>query len=176
MNARIMTVAGLAFLLVPAAGAQRKISGTENCHQPEIVSATNAGDMEGHILAVQKNTCTWTTGMEMEGAKAKDGSGVEFVEIWPTRASSDGTYVGNMDNGDKFFVSYHGSVTLKDGAPTGPVHGTWSYTGGTGKLKGITGKGTFTATPNPDGSSEIDVEGDYTIPPPAAPKAATPKP
>jgi hypothetical protein len=113
--------------------------------------------------------------MEMAGAKAKDGTDVEFVEMWSTRATTNGTHVGNMDNGDKFFVSFHDSITVKDGAPVGPIHGTWTYTGGTGKLKGLTGKGTYTVAPNADGSGAVDVEGEYTIPP-AAPKAAAPKP
>ena len=176
MKARMMMVAGLAFLLVSAAGAQTKVSGTQNCAKPDVVGTADAGDRAGHTLAVQKGTCTWTTGLQMAGGSSKDGSSVEFTEMWSTRITNNGTYVGNMDNGDKFYVSYHASAALKDGAPTGPVKGTWSYTGGTGKLKGITGKGTYTATTNADGSAVVEVEGDYMIPAPAAPKMAAPKP
>jgi hypothetical protein len=68
-------------------------------------------------------------------------------------------YVANMDSGDKFFVSFHDSSAVKDGKPQ-DVKGTWMYTGGTGKLKGIRGKGTCTVTPNADGTSLVDVEGD----------------
>jgi hypothetical protein len=175
MKSRIMMGAGLALLLVSAAGAQTKITGTQNCAKPDVVSTTDAGDKPGHALLVEKGSCTWTTGMQMAGGSSKDGSSVEFMEVWTTRAANNGTYVGTMDNGDKFFVSYHSTNTMKDGQPTGPVKGTWSYTGGTGKLKGITGKGTYTATPNADGSSVVAVEGDYTIPAPAAPKPKTTK-
>ncbi len=175
MKARIMMVAGLALLLVSAAEAQTKVSGTQNCAKPDVVSTTDAGDKAGHALIVQKGSCTWTTGLQMEGGSTKDGSSVEFMEVWSTRAANNGTYVGSMDNGDKFFVSFHSTNTLKDGAPTGPVKGTWSYTGGTGKLKGITGKGTYTATANADGTAVVQVEGDYTIPPPAMAKPKTSK-
>ncbi|MFZ0819026.1 MAG: hypothetical protein WAM91_03085 [Candidatus Acidiferrales bacterium] len=176
MKARIMMVAGLALLLVSAVGAQTKISGQQSCPKAEVVGTADAGDRTGHTLTLVKQSCTWTAGMEMGGAKSKDGTSTAFAEAWSTQATTTGTYVGNMDNGDKFFVSFHDSTKVKDGAPVGPIHGTWSYTGGTGKLKGITGKGTYTVTPNADGSGVVDVEGDYTIPPPAAPKAAAPKP
>jgi hypothetical protein len=63
---------------------------------------------------------------------------------------------------------------VKDGKPQ-PSKGTWSYTGGTGKLKGITGKGTYTVTPNADGGGVVDVEGEYAIPAAAPKKAAAKK-
>ena len=42
--------------------------------------------------------------------------------------------------------------------------GTWSFTGGTGKLKGIKGKGTCKGTFKPDGTSSWDMEGEYQMP------------
>ena len=47
--------------------------------------------------------------------------------------------------------------------------GTWSYTGGTGKLKGLTGKGTYKSTGNAE-AAEDQVEWEYSIAPPAAAK------
>jgi hypothetical protein len=70
-----------------------------------------------------------------------------------------------MDNGDKAFVRVQGNATSKDGKPESD-EGTWSYTGGTGKLKGITGKGTYKGMVGADGF-EDHIEGDYSI---AAPK------
>jgi len=40
--------------------------------------------------------------------------------------------------------------------------GTWGFTGGSGKLKGIKGKGTYTCAPSGDGSS-CNVEGEYQL-------------
>ena len=74
----------------------------------------------------------------------------------------------------QFFVSFRDSAAVKAGQP-GEAKGTWSYTGGTGKLKGITGKGTYTATNNADGTSVVDVEGEYAIPAAAPKKAAAKK-
>jgi hypothetical protein len=41
--------------------------------------------------------------------------------------------------------------------------GTWSSAGGTGKLKGLKGKGTYTCEPASD-NVDCDVEGEYTLP------------
>jgi hypothetical protein len=175
MRARIMPIAGLALLLVPAAGAQTKVTGKQNCPKPDVVGTTEAGDRPGHMMQLQKMTCTWADPMEMAGMKSKDGSSVTFSEMSSARSSGTGTYTGNMENGDKFFVSFHDSAAVKGGMPVVPIHGMWSYTGGTGKLKGISGKGTYTVTPSADGSAVVDVEGDYMIPAPVAPKAAADK-
>jgi hypothetical protein len=41
--------------------------------------------------------------------------------------------------------------------------GTWSFTGGTGKLKGIKGKGMYKCKPEGDNVT-CDIEGEYTLP------------
>jgi hypothetical protein len=35
----------------------------------------------------------------------------------------------------------------------------WSFNGGTGKLKGLKGKGTYQVNTNADGSATVDVKG-----------------
>jgi len=175
MKLRIVSFMFLAFLFASAAGAQTKVTGKQQCPKPEVVGTTDAGDRAGHTLTLQKNTCTWTTPLEMEGEKSKDGTSVTFAEITSTRATSTGTYGGNMENGDKFYVSFRDSSAVKDGKPE-DVKGTWMYTGGTGKLKGIKGKGTYTVTLNEDGSGIVDVEGEYTVTATAAKKTMTEKP
>jgi hypothetical protein len=57
-----------------------------------------------------------------------------------------------MDSGDKLFVCHEGT-----GTPDGQ-DGTWSFTGGTGKLKGIKGKGTYICS-----SSGCDLAGEYQL-------------
>ncbi len=175
MKLRFVSILGLAFLFASAVGAQTKVSGQHKCDKgPDVVGTADAGDKPGLSLAVLKNTCQWTTPLEMEGEKSVDGSSVAFLETTATRATSNGTYVGNMDGGDKFYVSFRDSGPTKDGKP-GVSKGTWSYTGGTGKLKGISGKGTYTVTPKADGGAVVDVEGEYSIAAGAPKKAAAKK-
>lgn len=175
MRLRLVCMAGLVVLFASAVGAQTKVSGQHKCDKaPEVVGTAEAGDKPGHTLSVVKNTCQWTKPLEMEGGKSTDGTSVSFSEMTATHVSSNGTYVGNMDSGDKYFVSFRDSGPAKDGKP-GVTKGTWSYTGGTGKLKGIMGKGTYTVTPNADGGAVVDVEGEYTIAAPAAKKGMAKK-
>jgi hypothetical protein len=68
-----------------------------------------------------------------------------------------------MANGDKYSVRYQGTSTAKDGAPP-TISGTWNFTGGTGKLKGLTGKGTYKGKGNPDGGATFEVRGDQKLP------------
>jgi len=162
-------------LFASAVGAQTKVSGKQECPKGEMAGTADPGDRAGHTMQLVKSgTCTWATPMEMEGEKSKDGESVAFLELTSTRATSSGTYVGNMENGDKFFVSFRDSAHVKDGKPEA-AKGTWAYTGGTGKLKGITGKGTYTATPNADGTAVVDVEGEYAVAAAAPKKAAAKK-
>jgi len=80
-----------------------------------------------------------------------------------TLTSGRGVEWGTMANGDKYFVRYEGTATAKEGAPP-TISGTWSFTGGTGKLKGLTGKGTYKGKGNPDGSATLEVQGDHKLP------------
>jgi hypothetical protein len=173
MKARVASITGLALLLASAVGAQTKVSGQHTCPKPEVVGTTEVGDKPGHTMSIIKNSCPWTKPLEMAGEKSTDGTSYSFDEATSTRNTTNGTYVGNTNKGDKFFVSFHDSFALEDGKPQASK-GTWSYTGGTGKLKGITGKGTYTVTPNADGTAVVDVEGEYAIPA-TAPKKATAK-
>jgi hypothetical protein len=162
MKARILSLTALALLLSSAAAAQTKISGAQQCQKPDIVGTTDAGDKPGHTMQLVKASCAWGTPLEMAGVKSKDGVSVAFADATSTRITSTGTYVANMDNGDKFFVSFRESAPVKDGKPQ-TVKGTWTFTGGTGKLKGLTGKGTHTVTMNDDGTAVVNVEGDYSV-------------
>jgi len=174
MKLRFVGILGLAMLLAPVVGAQTKVSGSHKCDKAEVVGTTDVGDKAGHSMSILKHSCKWTTQMEMEGQKTTDGTSVFFSEMTATKANDSGTYIGNMDNGDKFFVSFHDTAAVKDGKP-GEAKGTWFYTGGTGKLKGITGKGTYTVKTNEDGTAEADVEGEYSIAAAAPKKAAAKK-
>lgn len=58
-----------------------------------------------------------------------------------------GFHVVTIESGDKVFFTYQGTATSKDNALM-DLKGNWSISGGSGKKKGIKGKGTFTCTPS----------------------------
>jgi hypothetical protein len=68
-----------------------------------------------------------------------------------------------MANGDKVFIRFSGTDrSMKDGKPLST--GTWRYIGGTGKFKGIMGKGTYKGGPDSSGNFVSEIKGYYTLP------------
>lgn len=156
-----------AFLIVLAsaalAGAQTKISGSAQCGKPEAQHMIEVGDNPGHLFGISKVKCTWTKPIELGGSKAKEGESTGFDDISGNSSKGHGIHVSTLASGDKFYVKYEGSATLKDGAPQA-AQGTWRFKGGTGSVKGIKGKGTYKGTAGADGSVTYDVEGEYELP------------
>lgn len=168
MKNTIVALLGLLALLVTAsAAAQNKMSGTLTCAKADPSYKVEAGDRSGHVYMLEKNSCAWTQAPEIGGDKGKDGYSITTTEITSTRGMTHGTHVTTMASGDKTFVAFHDEFALKDGKPADST-GHWTYTGGTGKLKGLKGKGTYKATPNADGTVTVAVEGEYELPAPAA--------
>jgi len=158
--------ASLAFLaasaLAAAVGAQTKNSGTIQCGKPEPAHAIEVGDKPNHTMGVSKSTCTWTKPLEIAGLKTKDGYSVCSDDTTAGKFACHGFHVSTMDKGDKIYVRYQGGGVMKDGV-TQSDSGKWSYTGGTGKMKGIKGHGTYKGKSGSDGSVTYEIEGDYEI-------------
>lgn len=68
-----------------------------------------------------------------------------------------------MANGDKVYLREENTTTLKDGVAQ-TEDGNWTYTGGTGKFRGITGKGTYKVKFVADGTVTAEGEGEYALP------------
>jgi hypothetical protein len=143
--------------------AQTKISGTVQCGKSDEQHALEVGDHPGHSLMISKGKCTWTKPMDIAGTQTKEDLGTNFDEVHGNKSQGHGYVVGTMANGDKMYVRIQGSSTLKDGAVES-ANGAWSFTGGTGKLKGVKGKGTYKGEGAPDGSATYEVEGEYELP------------
>ncbi len=159
----------LSLLLVPAltslAAAQTKISGTSQCPKPDPQHTIQAGDRPDHSFSISKVRCTWTKPLEVAGLRTTSDDITGFSEVTGNSSTDRGFVVGNTSNGDKLFVRTQGRTTLKDGRPQVYV-GTWTYdgNGGTGKLKGIQGKGTVKCAWNPGGIAPCAITGKYQVP------------
>jgi hypothetical protein len=161
MKVRGTVVFLCALALAVAASAQTKVSGTATC-KADPMTPVEVGDAPGHMLGVQKANCTWA-GLEIAGSAAKDGVSVATVEVRGNNGASRGYHTGTVASGDKWTCSFQGKSVSKDGKPVSDS-GTWAFTSGTGKLKGIKGKGSYKGTPNADGSTSIQIEGEYSVP------------
>jgi len=161
MKARFALIFLAPLALAATLSAQTKVSGTASC-KADPMTPVEVGDTAGHALAVQKATCTWA-GLEIAGSPAKDGVSVATVEIRGNNSTSRGYHSGTLASGDKWTCSIQGKAVSKDGKPVSDS-GTWTMVGGTGKLKGIKGKGTFKGTPSADGTMSYAIEGEYSLP------------
>ena len=157
---------GFVVLLAAFAGsalAQTATSGTLKCPKSDDTHTVEVGDHPGHVLIVEKGSCTWSAPSEIAGVKTTAWSGADTAEVTGANAQARGYSVTTMENGDKVYAHWQGTGTMaKDGTMIG--EGTWSYTGGTGKLKGVKGKGTYKVSGATDGTSEVQMEGTYSLP------------
>ena len=161
MKTRFTSLAVCALLLAAAVSAQTKTSGTATC-KPDPATPLALTDKPNHAFVVGSAQCTWT-GFDVAGLKPKTGVSSDLGEITGDTISFHGYHVSTMENGDKSVARYQGAGKLKDGKPLS-AKGTWSYVSGTGKLKGIKGKGTFNGTANADGSMNEKIDGEYSLP------------
>jgi hypothetical protein len=153
----------LGVLVAVGLSAQTKASGTAACtSDPASPAPVALTDKPNHAFAVDRAECTWTK-FAVAGLQYKDGVSTTLNEITGDASSFNGYHVATMTNGDTTVARFQGSGKMKDGKPVSG-EGTWSFTSGTGKAKGIKGKGTFKGTANADGSMTYQVDGKYSLP------------
>jgi hypothetical protein len=162
MRKESILVSVFVLTIATAASAQTKLSGSQTCAKPDPSYTVAVGDRADHVISLSKDKCTWTRG-EIAGIKLKtDVDTIISEDISATTSRDRGYAVTLMANGDTIFVELEGVTTIRDDVPLSG-HGTWSFTGGTGKLQGIKGKGTYDGKYNRDGTSTFAVEGGYQL-------------
>jgi hypothetical protein len=167
MKLKFLCLAVLFAAFAGSAFAQTHISGAIKCSKPDVSQNVEVGDHPDHVLVVEKGSCTWGAPFEMAGVKSTAFAFAESVDLNGANVQIRGYTIMTMENGDKAYARYQGTGTLaKEGTHTDG--GTWSYTGGTGKLKGLKGKGTYKGSGAADGTSELQLDGDYSLPEPGA--------
>lgn len=152
----------LVLTLTEAVFGQAKVSGELKCSKVEPQYTLPVPDRSGHTFNIGKITCTAVKPFVIEGLTAVSEDVTIFREETGTRFRAQGRNVGSMSNGDKYFVSTQVSGAWAAGGNfTSLVK--WTYSGGTGTLKGLTGKGTSKCSGAADGGSVCVVDGEYQI-------------
>ena len=155
----LLALTAVAFLWSSGALAQTKISGTCAC-KADKQQMLPVGDSDGHSLGLEQYKCNWPKPADFGGDKARDGVATHTADVHGQKNHFRGVHVVTTESGDKIFLPYQGAgETSKDGKDS-HSKGTFTVAGGTGKLKGATGKGTFSCASTADGIS-CDVEGEY---------------
>jgi hypothetical protein len=167
---------GLAVLLATSGGSalgQTKVSGTLKCSGKGGTEYTvEVGDQPGHVLMMNKDkddSCTWPVPIVIAGVKSTGNVGAGLTEVDGAKFQIQGWDVQTMENGDKVYVHSQTTGTVTGGGKAFTYEGTWSWTDGTGRFKGIKGKGTFKGSGTTDSGTTSQIEGEYTLPEPAAP-------
>jgi hypothetical protein len=150
---RIFLAIALVCFVAATVAAQTKVSATAQWGQPDPQHAIPVGDLPDHSLALLQVKCTYTKPMEIEGAKSVAAVITITNEVSGSAVQARGCQVITMDSGDKVFGCHQGTGTYMQ-----DEEGTWSFTGGTGKLKGIKGKGTYSCS-----SAGCNVAGEYQL-------------
>jgi hypothetical protein len=120
----------------------QRVSGEGTCGKPEVDQEVPIGDRPDHSFSVSKNNCTWTKPFEIAGEKAQGGTAVQMDERSGNTSRFRGHYLDTMAGGDTVHYRYEGTTTFKDRTTPESVAWTWTIANGSGKLKGLTGKGT----------------------------------
>lgn len=167
MRFECVLVFGLVLTLPAVASAQTQFSGRAQCAKPEPAYTVPVSDRPNHAMTLVKDKCTWTKG-EIGGIKITEAEDVVVSDISGNTARDRGYSVPVLAGGDKAFVHFQGITMFEDTVPVS-FHGTWSFAGGTGKLKGLKGNGTYKGKYSPDGTGTFDSEGKYQVPGPAQP-------
>lgn len=161
-KASLFTVCAIVLTIAASAQAQTKFTGTCNQSKPDPNYTLPVGDKADHTIMLGKVKCTWSNA-ELAGVPLKDEDDV-FTSDMSGKTSHDKGYgVGNLANGDKYFVRFEGTTTMEKNTPVSATC-TWTFAGGTGKVKGLTGKGTCTAKFDPSGAAVFDIQGTYQVP------------
>ena len=156
------TIVAVGALLMPGlVDAQTKISGTVVCGKPDPEHRLAAADSPDHVFAISQGKCSWTKPMIIAGSATQEDSFANFSENRADSSTEMGFGVGTLASGDKFHVRVKGKATTKTG--TAQSSGTWKFEGGTGKVNGIKGGGTYKCSGKPEGLV-CEVAGDYTLP------------
>ncbi len=162
---KTLLLAGLLLFVTSLAGAQTKMSGVASCSALDPVHSIPVGDTPGHSYAVAQGSCTWTTPWEIAGVKNTKGVGTQIQDIWTGKAKVHGTFVDTMENGDTAIYRFSFTLVTKGDKQTVVGH-KWELTSGTGKLKGVTAKGSCKATPaaGSPGGWDYACDGEYSLP------------
>jgi hypothetical protein len=152
---------GLLPMIPQGAVAQTKIPGSLDCEKADPMHVIQIPERAGFSYVIAQYKCTWDA--SIEGLKSKDYVNTVFSEVMGTSVRTTSTSFARYSNGDRLYIHNTGTRDLK----TLTSSGKWTYTLGTGKLRGIKGEGTYTCkrkSAEPDAGITCTSEGEYTLP------------
>ena len=156
-----------AVCLILSALVQAQVKGsfreTSVCGQSAVHQTVLINDDRQHSVSLDQRPCTSREPIEIAGLMGTEYVAYGVDDVQNGRSIDRGYVVGTMKNGDRYFLTYDGTATMNGNVPE-HLEGTWTFTGGSGRLKQLQGGGTYTAHPTADGGMEFVIEGNYEVP------------
>jgi hypothetical protein len=144
--------------LASSAVADGKVSGSYDCDKADPYLRIPIPDQPGQFFQISQSKCAWTKPATVAGIEVKDGTETTFADVTAYgEVSLTARHEATFTNGDKAFVRITGSA----------LRGKWWFTGGTGKLQGMKGSGTWTGklkSTEPGHGVIVDITGSYKLP------------
>ena len=144
------------------AQSKGRIAATSTCAHSGVHQTVQVGDAGQHSISLDQRVCTWSPAIMIGGVRGAEYTATGVDDVQFDRSRDQGYAVGTMENGDKYYLRYDGTATMNGPVPV-HLEGAWHFTGGTGRLAGLKGSGTYKAKPTADGRMEFSIEGKYTI-------------
>jgi hypothetical protein len=160
MRSLILPLTGAACLWSGIAAADH-FTATCECGKADPQHLLPAGDRPDHTLGVEAAKCSWSKPLDIGGDKTKESLATDMIDVSGNKIHVRGVHELTMQSGDRVALRYQGSGRSKDNQES-RLKGTFTFAEGTGKLKGIEGKGTFSCKSTGEGES-CDVEADYEL-------------
>jgi hypothetical protein len=159
MRLTITLLWGCAFIALTLAGASAQTSYTfSGTCKPSFQKTIPAGD-PGHSLGLARGKCSDKEAIG--GATATGGQYAERDDLTASRTKGSGIYTVTFSSGDKIYYEYDLTIATKDGVVQSGT-GAFTAVGGTGKMKGVTAKGTCTFSAGPSsGTNNYSCTGQY---------------
>ena len=98
---------------------------TVKCARPDTSQSVEVGDQPGHVLVVEKGSCTWSVPLELTGLKSQRWPALISVDVMVSKFQARGYDLITMDNGDKAYVHFQGMANIRGEAERarGPSQG-----------------------------------------------------
>lgn len=159
MKFRLGMIAIMIFSSAALALAQTRVAGTVECSGPEHIHVMHLSDHANHFFVLSQGKCHWTKPIDIDGEHTQTDQATVSKEVRGNHARVRGYVTETTAAGDKFSYRIVGRQVLDHGK-TVSEHGRWTIVSGTGKLKGLRGKGTYTG--KLQGTNMVfNLEGEY---------------
>ena len=127
----------------------------------KMQSTVALSDQSNHSLNLAE-----TSGTQKSRDKNWNNSAITYwgiTDLVGGEGSQTGYFVNAHGGGDRDWGTFEGRAAASGAEMT--VEGTWQFTGGSGKFKGLTGGGTFKTTLGAAGAVEAAWQGSYDLAP-----------